>query len=88
MSRSQPRFYRRVRRFCELPVHIVSSATGISISRIQAIETGAREANPTERRLLERFLQNKLRAVFQMEGGAPKWIRVSSAELGEVSGHG
>ena len=60
--------------FCELPLHIVASATGISSSRLASIETGQREANPTERAILERFLQDRLRIVLQMDGEMPEWL--------------
>lgn len=68
MNHARPYFYRRVRLFCELRVSHVSSATGISPTRIMAIETGRRMANSTERRLLERFLQDKLRMILEMDG--------------------
>ena len=81
MNKARPYFYRRVRLFCELRISHVSSATGISPSRIAAIEVGLRQPNPTERRLLERFLQDKLRAVFAMDGPVPDWLRVPSMVL-------
>ena len=75
MNRARPFFYRRVRLFCELSVHIVASATGISASGIAAIETGQRQPNPTERRLIEHFLLDKLRMVFEMDGPVPAWLQ-------------
>jgi hypothetical protein len=84
MNKARPCFYRRVRLFCELSVHIVSSATGISASRILAIETGRREPNPTERRVIERFLQDKLRMVIEMDGPVPDWLRAPSTALTEA----
>jgi hypothetical protein len=77
-------YYRRIRLFCELPIHIVASATGISSSRIAAIETGRRAPNPTERRLLERFLQDKLRFVETMDGPVPDWLRQQPPVLSEA----
>lgn len=74
MNHVRPNFYRRVRLFCELPIHIVSSATGISSSRLQGIETGQREPNPTEQRILERFLLDKLEMTIQMDGPIPAWL--------------
>ncbi len=88
MNRARPYFYRRVRLFCELRISHVASATGISPSRIQAIETGQREPNPTEQRILERFLQDKLRAVLEMDGPLPSWLRGPlPASLTEVTTH-
>jgi hypothetical protein len=84
MNRARPHFYRRVRLFCELPLHIVASATGVSAGRIAAIETGRREPNPTERRLIERFLQDKLRMVLEMDGPAPEWMRGPTNALAEA----
>jgi hypothetical protein len=86
MNRARPCYYRRVRLFCELPLHIVAAATGISASRIALIETGARPANETERRLLERFLQDKLRNVLAMDGPVPEWLRAPATALAE-GGH-
>jgi transcriptional regulator with XRE-family HTH domain len=85
MNRARPYFYRRVRLFCELSVHVVASATGVSAGRIAAIETGRREPNPTERRLIEHFLQDKLRMVLEMDGPAPEWMRPPSKALAEAS---
>jgi len=81
VNRFRPYFYRRVRLFCELPIHIMASATGISAGRYAAIETGQREPNPTERRLIERFLQDKLRMTLDMDGPVPDWLRPSSEAL-------
>jgi hypothetical protein len=75
MNNARSAYYRRVRTFCELPIHAVASATGISSSRIAAIETGRRAPNPTERRLLERFLQDKFRFVMNMDGPLPDWLQ-------------
>jgi hypothetical protein len=85
MNRYRPSFYRRVRLFCEIPIHVVASATGVSAGRIAAIETGRRDPNPTERRLIEHFLQDKLRTVLEMDGPAPEWMRTPSKALAEVS---
>ena len=81
MNRARPYFYRRVRLFCELRISHVSSATGISPNRLAAIEVGLRAPNPTERRLIERFLQDKLRMILAMDGPVPEWLRVSSVAL-------
>jgi hypothetical protein len=81
MNRARPYFYRRVRLFCELRISHVSSATGISPNRIAAIEVGLRMPNPTERRLIERFLQDKLRMVLAMDGPVPDWLRTPSMLL-------
>jgi hypothetical protein len=70
-----------VRLFCELRISHVSSATGISSSRIADIEVGRRQPNPTERRLLERFLQDKLRMVLAMDGPPPPWLRTPSVSI-------
>lgn len=83
MNSARPWYYRRVRLFCELKIHAVSSATGISASRLQAIETGRRLPNAVERRILERFLQDKLRMVVAMDGPIPVWLRGPSASLAE-----
>jgi hypothetical protein len=37
--------------------------------------------NPTERRLIERFLQDKLRMVLAMDGPVPDWLRTPSMLL-------
>jgi hypothetical protein len=81
MNHARPCYYRRIRLFCELRIAHVSSATGISPTRIAAIEVGLRAPNPTERRLLERFLQDKLRMVLAMDGPVPDWLRVPSISL-------
>jgi len=81
MNEARPAYYRRIRLFCELPIHIVASATGISSTRIAAIETGLRAPNPTERGLLERFLQDKLRFVMIMDGPVPDWLRQQTVLL-------
>jgi hypothetical protein len=70
----RPYFYRRVRLFCELPPSAVSLATGVSEYRYVAIETGRREPNPTERRLIESFLRDKLQSIVEMEGPVPSWL--------------
>jgi hypothetical protein len=88
MNRYRPYFYRRVRLFCELPLHIVASSTGISASRVAAIETGRREPNPTEQRLIERFLRDNLRAVLEMDGPVPDWLRPPSRALVEEASRG
>ena len=82
---ARPAYYRRVRLFCELRIHIVASATGISANRVAAIETGRRAPNPTERRLLERFLQDKLRFVIEMDGPIPQWLREQPALPAEAT---
>jgi len=79
MNHARPGYYRRVRLFCELRISHISGATGISCSRIAAIETGQRLPNTTERRLIERFLQDKLRMVLAMDGPVPAWLRAPSA---------
>lgn len=79
MNRARPLYYRRVRLFCEVPVQVVAGAIGISASRIAAIETGQRQPNPTERRLIEHFLQDKLRMVFEMDGPVPAWLQNGSS---------
>lgn len=81
MNHARPGYYRRVRLFCELRISHVSSATGISPSRIAAIEVGLRQPNPTERRLLERFLQDKLRMILAMDGPVPAWLRAPSVSI-------
>jgi len=88
MNKARPYFYRRVRLFCELRISHVSSATGISPGRIAAIEVGLRVPNATERRLLERFLQDKLRMVISLDGPLPDWLRTPSAALAETSRDG
>ncbi len=70
----RPLFYRRVRLFCQLTVRIVSLATGVSESRIAQIETGRREPNPTEARLIESFLRAKLKMILESEGPIPDWM--------------
>lgn len=81
MNSSRPFFYRRVRLFCELHLGTVSAATGIAVARLVAIETGRRSPNPTERRLLERFLRDRLRVTFELEGPVPPWLRTRDVEI-------
>jgi len=84
MNRYRPNFYRRLRLFLELPLHIVASATGVSAGRVAAIETGRREANPTERRLIEGFLRVKFEEVLKTDGPAPDWLGRQSKALAEA----
>lgn len=72
-------FYRRVRLFCELPLRSVESATGISVGRIAAIETGQREPNSAERKALESYLSARLRIAIEQDGPIPEWLRAPSA---------
>jgi hypothetical protein len=81
MNTARPLYYRRVRLFCELKLHHVASVTGISASRIAAIEVGQRDANPTEQRILERFYRDKLAMVLEMDGPLPAWLREPSGLL-------
>ncbi len=74
MNKYRPFFYRRVRLFCELTVNAVSSATGVSASRIAQIETGMRQANQVEARLIEGFLHDKLKMILELEGPIPDWM--------------
>ena len=69
------RFYKRVRLFCELRVRDVSRATGLSEFAIDQIEKGRRKPNDVEQRLLEQFLRDRLRIVFEMDGPMPEWVR-------------
>jgi hypothetical protein len=62
----------------------VTGVTGISASRIAAIETGMQDPNPTERCLIERFLQDKLRMTLDMDGPVPDWLRSPSEALAEI----
>lgn len=78
VNHSRPFFYRRVRLFCELRLGTVSAATGIGVARLVAIETGRRAPNPTERRLIERFLRDRLRVVFELDGPIPAWLETLS----------
>ncbi len=78
MNRYRPLFYRRVRLFCELTVRIVSLATGVSENRVAQIETGRRQPNPTEARLIESFLRAKLKMVLESEGPIPEWMAFAS----------
>jgi transcriptional regulator with XRE-family HTH domain len=80
---SSPAYFRRIRMFCGLPIYLVASATGISASRLQAIENCRREPNPTERRLLEGFLRDKLACVLAIDGPPPDWLRQRPALLTE-----
>ena len=79
MNHARPRYYRRVRLFCEVPIYVVAGETGVSAGRYAAIETGRREPNPTEQRLIEHFLQDKLRVVFEIDGPVPPWLRDGSS---------
>lgn len=85
MNHARPNYYRRIRLFCELRIAHVASATGISASRIAAIETGLRAPNATERRLLERFLRDKLEMTFAMDGPLPSWLALSKVLAGGES---
>jgi hypothetical protein len=80
-------FYRRVRQFCDLRVRHVSRATGISEGAITAIERGRREPNRVERKLIEGFLRDRLRIVFEMDGDLPAWVN-EQATAGKVLGVG
>lgn len=62
--------------FCELPIGAVSRATGISESRVAGIETGQREPNSTELHLIQRFLADRLRMVFESDGPVSARARV------------
>jgi hypothetical protein len=73
-------FYKRVRLFCELRVRHVSQATGVSEFAIAQIEKGRREPNPVERRLIESFLRDRLKMVFEMDGPMPAWVHQQAAE--------
>jgi hypothetical protein len=81
MNHARPGYYRRVRLFCELRISHVASATGISANRIAEIEVGRRLPNSTERRLIERFLQDKLRMILAMDGPVPEWLRAPSVSI-------
>jgi hypothetical protein len=66
-------FYKRVRMFCDLRVRHVSLATGISEFAITQIEKNRREPNQVEARLIESYLRDRLRIVFEMDGSLPDW---------------
>lgn len=69
------RFYKRLRLFCQLRVRDVSRATGISEFAIDQIEKGRRRPNEVERKLIESFLRDRLRIVFERDGDMPEWAR-------------
>jgi transcriptional regulator with XRE-family HTH domain len=75
----RPGFYRRIRLFCELHIGDVASATGISPTRLAAIETGRRKPNDVERRLLESFLRARLKIVLDMDGPMPEWVSTKTS---------
>jgi hypothetical protein len=81
MNRYRPLFYRRVRLFCELPIHVVARVTGLSAYRVAAIETGRSKPNEAERGALERFLQDRLSLVLAEDGPVPDWLRKPSKVL-------
>jgi hypothetical protein len=74
VNRHRPNFYRRVRLFCELSLGDESLATGISATRLSAIEIGRTQPNGTEIRLIESFLRAKFQTVLETEGPAPDWL--------------
>lgn len=80
MERRRSNFYKRVRQFCDLRVRHVSRATGITESAITAIEKGRREPNRVERKLIEGFLRDRLRIVFEMDGPMPEWVNEQKAD--------
>src|ERR1700730_15664481 len=80
MAQLRSNFYRRVRLFCELRVRHVSRATGISEFAITQIEKHKREPDRVEARLIESFLRDRLRMVFEMEGPLPGWGNHRAAE--------
>lgn len=65
--------------FCELPVRAVSLATGVSETRITDIETGRRQPNEVEKRLIESYLRDRLRMVLDSEGPVPAWLSENRA---------
>jgi transcriptional regulator with XRE-family HTH domain len=73
MEQRRSNFYKRVRQFCDLRVRHVSRATGITESAIAQIEKGRRQPNPVERKLIEGFLRDRLRMVFELDGPMPTW---------------
>jgi transcriptional regulator with XRE-family HTH domain len=50
----------RIRRFLGLTQQDVSTATGITVSRLSAAERGIADLNPTEEAVLEAFLGRRL----------------------------
>jgi hypothetical protein len=80
MNQLRQNFYKRVRLFCDLRVRHVSDAIGISEFAITQIERHKREPNGVEARLIESFLRDRVRIVFEMEGPLPGWVNHGKAE--------
>ena len=72
--RAPKNFYRRIRCFCDLTVQDVSAATGVSQSRVAAIENLKTEPNAVERLRIETYLRARVAIVFQMDGPMPAWV--------------
>ena len=58
---------RRVRDYLGLSRMLVSVATGVSMHRLAGAETGRLELNPTEKRALDEFYQDKIRILRELK---------------------
>jgi transcriptional regulator with XRE-family HTH domain len=63
---------RRIRAFLELRQSDVERATGITVRRLSAAESGKCRLNRTEQQLIESFFIDRLRVVGAIEGSTPR----------------
>ena len=63
------RDYARIRRFVGLTQQDVSNATGISMSKVSANETGRGNLNSAEDRVLRNYLSARLRIALEAGNG-------------------